>query len=284
MDAANKTCLITGSRGYLGAELSAYLRREYWNVIDASRLPEKSGDVPYSLEIGLPGGSFKGVDALVHCAYDFSFSDWKNIRRRNVEGTKLLLNQARAAGVKNIITISSVSAYPGCHSFYGKAKLLIEEATSAVGGTSLRPGLIYGGSNRGMYGRLAKQAGTKRLLPLLTGSSCIQYLIHIQDLCHVIAGILSGTIVKPSTAWIVAHPQPWPLRQLLSVLAGKRGITFIPVPWQAVWLALRAAELVGFRLTFKSDSVRSIAYYNRQPDFTGFASSGVTLRDFNAEQ
>jgi nucleoside-diphosphate-sugar epimerase len=280
MNTAPKTCLVVGGRGYLGSELIRYLQGAGWLAISASRRSRETGDIPYSLGDDFPPGALNGIDALVHCAYDFAPSSWDQIYQKNVLGTERLLDQATRSGIKNILTISSISAFPGCRSLYGKSKLRIEKATLAAGGVVLRPGLIYGGQNQGMFGRLVNQVNRGKPIPLLAGSPCTQFLVHVEELCRVIESILSRKVSRPTEVWTVAHPAPWPLRTLLTAIAGDRRISFIPVPWQPVWLALRVAELIGLKMTFKSDSVRSIVYQNTSPDLHHVTDAGFELRTF----
>jgi len=283
-ETTQKTCLITGAGGYLGSELSLHLRKSGWRVIGTSRNPDNKNAIPFRLDGDLPSDALQGIDALVHCAYDFVPGSWDEIHRSNVLGTRNLLRAAKTAGVKTIVTISSISAFPGCRSLYGKAKLEMEKDTLAVEGIALRPGLIYGGSNRGMYGRLAGQVKAGRPIPLLVGSPCIQYLIHVQDLCGVIEAILSTHVPSPNEIWTVAHPRPWPLRKLLEKIADIEGvkIRFIPVPWQFVWFALKCLESIGLKFGFKSDSVRSLAYQNPKPELGQPERAGLGIRDFNS--
>jgi hypothetical protein len=93
---------------------------------------------------------------------------------------------------------------------------------------------------------------------------------------------LSGQVAKPIEVWTVAHDRPWPLKELLQTIARAEGkkIHFLPVPWQFVWLALRCAESMGLKLTFKSDSVRSLAHQNLHPDFGPLEKAGLNLRSF----
>ena len=282
MSAESRICLVTGGRGYLGGEVGNFLRNAGWQVRSTVHGPaDGKDDISYSLGNGLPPSALDGVNALVHCAYDFRPGDWAAIHRKNVLGTKRLLQQATEFGIKNIVTISSISAYPGCRSLYGRAKLLIEDETQAVGGVALRPGLIYGGHDRGMYGRLEAQVRRGRPIPLLSGSPCTQYLVHVEDLCRLIEAILSGAISSPSCTWTIAHPQGWPLRDLLLRIAGGRKLLFIPVPWQLVWAGLRLAENAGLRLNFKSDNVVGIVHQNPHPDFRPILASGIPLRPFS---
>jgi nucleoside-diphosphate-sugar epimerase len=281
MSERRKTCLITGGSGYLGSELAAFLREKGWRVVSASRHPQGGDAVQFSLGDKISAGLFAGVDALIHAAYDFAPRDWETIQRVNVAGTQQLLQQAGATGV-TILTISSISAFPGCKSHYGKAKLLMEEATRLVGGVVLRPGLIYGGSNQGIYGRLLKQVEGKTFVPLLSENPCTLHLTHVEDLSGVIHGWLQGEWTTQDSPWVVAHPEPWPMKKLLQAMAASRGrkLRFIPVPWPLVWLGLRSSEKVGLPLDFKSDNLISIVNQDPGLDFSAIARFGLAVRPF----
>lgn len=280
-----KSCLITGIHGYLGSELGARLKTAGWRVVGASRTPAEPDTIPFHLGDDIAASALAGIDALVHCAYDFGPGTWKDIHARNVVGTEKLLRAAREAGIKTIVTISSISAFDGCQSLYGRAKLAIEKSTFAAGGMVLRPGLIYGGSNRGMYGRLAAQAVAGRPVPLLSGAPLIQYLIHIDDLCGTIEALLSDRVPSPTEPWTVAHPRPWPLKELLTTIARTegKGVRFIPIPWQLVHLGLKTAEILGLKLAFKSDSVKSLAHQNPRPKLGQAEAAGLPVREFSPD-
>jgi nucleoside-diphosphate-sugar epimerase len=275
------TCLITGGSGYLGSELAAYFRKQGWRVIAASRHPKGNETAAFNLGDEVSPELFRGVDVLIHGAYDFAPRKWDEIYQRNVVGSEKLLKQANAAGVF-IITISSISAFPACKSFYGKAKLLMEEATLVVGGIALRPGLIYGGSNQGIFGRLMKQVEGNTLIPLLSGSSCTLHLTHVEDLARVIEGCVQGTCPRHDAPWVVAHPEPWPLKKLLQAMAAARGkkLVFIPVPWPLVLFALRFFEALGLPRDFKSDNLISIVNQDPQLDFRAVSECGIPMRPF----
>ena len=84
------------------------------------------------------------ISALVHCAYDFHPVKRAEIRRVNVEGSRKLLVAAQAGGVERMAVMSSISAFKGCRSLYGQAKLEIEAAAASFGALVVRSGLVYG--------------------------------------------------------------------------------------------------------------------------------------------
>jgi len=71
------------------------------------------------------------------------------------------------AAVESIVVISSLSAFAGCRSLYGKAKLQIESLALSADAVVIRPGLVYGNDSGGMFGRLVRQVRGSRLLPVL---------------------------------------------------------------------------------------------------------------------
>ncbi len=123
-----------------------------------------------------------GVTALVHCAYDFTPLTWEELAAVNIEGSKKVIQAAKAAKVPKIIFISSISAFDGCRSLYGKAKLEIEKFALANGALVVRPGLVYGGVAGGMFGKLAQQVSKSAIIPMIGNGSQIQFLVHNEDL------------------------------------------------------------------------------------------------------
>src|ERR1051326_5013425 len=123
-----KRCVVTGANGFVGSKIRQFLQRNGWSVSSWVRQPrsESSSDARFVLGELIDENGFIGVEGLVHAAYDFRPRRWEDIVAVNVEGSKKLLAAARKAGVKSIIVISTISAFPGCQSLYGKAKMEIE--------------------------------------------------------------------------------------------------------------------------------------------------------------
>src|SRR5262249_23769446 len=94
-----------------------------------------------------------------------------------------------------------------------------------------------------------------------------------------------STAPAPETPLTAAHPRGWTFRALLVALAQAQGrtLTLVPVPWQAVWLALKIAETLRVRLNFRSDSLASLVNQNPHPDFSANAAHGLDCREFSAE-
>jgi nucleoside-diphosphate-sugar epimerase len=281
-----KICAITGSSGYVGGCLKNYFAANGWEILELVRHP-KPGARAMKFQLGgeISPAALAGVAALVHCAYDFKPLRRDDIRAVNVAGTEKLFQAAHAAGVEKMICISSISAYDGCRSLYGRAKLEIEKIALGQGALVIRPGLVYGGGPGGMFGRLAAQVRKSSVIPLIGDGSQIQFLVHYEDLCAVIGKFAAERIKIAPQILTVANAQPWPFKQLLLEIARgqDKKIKFIPFPWRLVWLGLKSAEICGLKLNFRSDSLVSLMHQNPAPDFSANAGAGLVCRPFQIE-
>ena len=97
-------CAITGSNGYVGGCVKNYFAARGWEILELTRRPK-----PGARGVAVPTrrGYFRrrslaGVDALVHCAYDFKPLRWDEIRAVNVEGSrKIFAGGARGGRREN---------------------------------------------------------------------------------------------------------------------------------------------------------------------------------------
>jgi nucleoside-diphosphate-sugar epimerase len=276
-----KICAITGANGYVGGCIKNYFAARGWDMFELVRRP-KPGSRSFQFQLGddLSPDLLSGVNTLVHCAYDFTPLTWNEITAINVEGSRKILQAARAAKVAKIIFISSISAYDDCRSMYGKAKLEIEKIALANGAMVIRPGLVYGGPSGGMFGKLAEKTQKSSIMPMIGSGSQIQFLVHQEDLCSFAERYASGAIDIAPRILTAANERPWPLKELILTIAQSNGKkpTFVPIPWQLVWMGIKSAEMCGLRLNFRSDSLVSLIYQNSKPDFSPNAGAGLVCR------
>jgi len=274
-------CAITGAGGYVGSALARALAPSF-DIVPLARKLE-TGSIPWSLDTTrdiAPALALHNAKVLVHAAWDFSHPDAKENEQINVAGSEHLLCCAANAGVERIVFISSISAFEDARSHYGEAKLQVERLVLEMGGTVIRPGLVWGDSPGGMFGSLRKQVASAKVIPLIGDGSSPQYLVHEEDLG---AAVLRAALGDPALESLltVAHPQPWPFRDLLTAIAQGKKITLLPVPWRLIYSGLRTAETLGAKLSFRSDSVTSFIYQDPAPDFASAQRSGLALRPFH---
>jgi nucleoside-diphosphate-sugar epimerase len=279
---------ISGAGGFVGSLLARRFEADGWTVL---RLSHSAGvdahTVPFQLGEPVDPAVFErsAIQALVHCAYDFGPRKREDVRRVNVEGSRLLLAAATAGGVQRVAVMSTISAFDGCRSEYGRAKLEIESAALEAGALVIRSGLVYGDGEPdagGMFGSLARSA-QRSLVPLVDGGVHPQYLIHEEDLFQLVRGYCVGEMANPGRPLVAASPRAWSLRDLLAELARRQGRSprFLAVPWQPVWAGLRLAEFAHLPVPFRSDSVISLVHQDRQPDFEPLAATGIEAREFS---
>ena len=282
-ESLTKVCALTGARGFVGSRLQARLQHAGWRVIPWTRQPDPGAEaVAFHLGDSVDASLLQGVDALVHCAYDFGPRRWGDIAAVNVAGSEKLFAAAQNAGVKSVVLISSISAFTGCRSLYGRAKLRIEDSARYINGFVLRPGLVYGDNPGGMFGRLVAQVRNARFVPILWGGRQTQYLVHDEDLGHLVESCLAGRVPVGTGPIAVAHEQGWEVKEILTQIARAldRRVSFLPVPWRLVWLGLKGLELAGGRPGFRSDSLISMVYQNPNPSFALLRSLGFRCRPF----
>jgi nucleoside-diphosphate-sugar epimerase len=283
-----KRIAITGAHGFVGSLLARRFLEAGWAVTRLSHSASTGEGDEVLLRLGddVQPEIFRSrnITALVHCAYDFTPVSRAEIQRVNVVGSRKLLASAAAGGVQRIAVMSTISAFEGCRSNYGRAKLEIEAAAHAGGALVVRAGLVWADgppAGGGMFGSLAKSVRAG-LVPLVGGGRYPQYLINVQDLWELLRLFCDGAIQNPAKPVVAAASKPWPMRDLLTELARRQGRhpRFMPVPWQPIWAGLRLAEIAHVPVPYRSDSVVSLVYQDPRPDFSSLMALGIAARDF----
>jgi len=254
---------ITGASGYVGSAIARCFRSHGWQVLELGR---KLGN--FDLASETIAVDWTGIDALVHCAWDFGVKQWGDVARVNIRGSVRLMESARSAGVGRGVFISSLSCFEGCRSLYGKGKLAVEREAARLGFAVVRPGLVYGERPGGMMGSLEKGVTASRVVPLIGDGSHPQYPVHEEDLAELVFALCQHG--KTPTAPIsAASGEAIPFRELLRRIAARHGRKplFLPVPWRLIFAALKTMELAGLNPPFRSDSLIGFVFQNPNPDF-----------------
>jgi nucleoside-diphosphate-sugar epimerase len=271
---------VTGAGGYVGGLIRQALSESGWRVVGLVRRLRDLDDIPYDLAAGLDPGVLRGVDLLVHCAWDFRAARRADDWRINVGGCRRLLTAASEAGVGRVIVVSSIAAFPGTHQRYGRAKLAVEAAARAHGAAVIRPGLVFGERPGGMVGTLERLAGLP-LIPL-PASASDQYLLHERDLGAAVLRL--ATLPElPRRPLVLAHPAPVGMKDLVTELARRRGSrpVIVPVPWAPAYVLLRLGEVSHLDLPVRADSLWGLAHPPPPPP-ADLAELGISPRPFRA--
>ena len=277
----SRVVAVTGASGYIGGRIAAALIASGNSVRRLVRTPSGPDDVAFRLGDPVDLNILRDVDSVIHAAHDFRAFGAEEQRRVNVDGSRLLFDAARAAGVRRIVAVSSISAFPGCCSDYGRAKLQLEDLAAKAGGVSVRPGLVYGDGPGGMFGTLSRLCRLP-VLPLPDGGGQPLLLAHADDVCAALTGALDWDPAVAGGPVTLAHPEPVSFADILRAIAacaGRRPL-FVPIPAALMLGGLGAAEAVGLRLPARRDSLFSLLNPNLAPDFEAARRLGLTFRGF----
>lgn len=208
---AGARVLVTGGAGFLGINLSRYLLARGYRVrsLDIARFdyPERGavevvqGDVRDREAVIR---SLSDVQIVVHAAAALPLSTPKEIFSTDVEGTRVVLEAARASRVSRVIFTSSTSVYgiPDHHPLresdalsgigpYGTAKIEAERlcrASRAYGMCVpvLRPKSFVGPERLGVFELLYDFAFRGRNFPVLGSGENLYQLLDVEDVCQAI--------------------------------------------------------------------------------------------------
>jgi nucleoside-diphosphate-sugar epimerase len=266
---------ITGANGYLGKVLSNYLSLQPdTTVVPLVRRPENALQHQFTLGEDIDPELLYNCDALIHAAWDMRTTNQEDLFKSNVAGSFKLFEQAMQANVKKIIFISSISAFQGCSSLYGRTKLMVEERALEVGACVLRPGLICGNDLTkagGMLGNLAKLMDKSFILPCFYPDPLL-YTCRERMICRLITSIIEGKDkFGDSIAGIitVANDKPVTFSKLLGQIGNLKNkkLILIPVPWRLIYVPLIVMETLKLGIGFKSDSLLGLMYTVPQDQF-----------------
>jgi len=158
-----------------------------------------------------------------------------------------------------MLLISSLSAFQGARSLYGRAKLELERAVLGQGGIVLRPGLVFGVGAGGLFAAMVRALSRRSLAPMVGGGSQRLFVTHDEHLSALVGAVVTGRI-DADRPLFAAHEAPTTMRAIAEQIARAHGLrlTVIPVPSPLVYLGLRSAEIAGVPLPFRSDSLLSL--------------------------
>jgi nucleoside-diphosphate-sugar epimerase len=276
------TCAVTGANGFIGRCVAQRFLSLGWRVVSILHRPEAApaGTEARRLVLGEPvaPGMLAGIDVLVHAAYDFSLRSWADICRVNVVGSEYLFDAATRAGIGRSIFISSLAAFEGCRSLYGRGKLAVEDSVRVRGGVSIRPGMVYPGTTGSLIEQVASMSRRFPVIPVIGHGDYPVYTCHVDDLCELVAW-LADTEEFPDGVLVAANPSPTTLRELVRMADGGRSRMIVSVPWRWVVAGLWIAEHVGLRPGFRGDSVASHVHPNPAMNFAA-TTTPVRFRAF----
>jgi nucleoside-diphosphate-sugar epimerase len=297
---AGRTILVTGSVGFIGRPLCRALVAAGATVRGGSR---QGGAHPEPGVERMPIGDLldrrsvraavDGADAVVHLAArvhvmrETAADPLAEFRRANVEATRVLGEEAAAAGVSHLVLASTVKAVgeesstpwredtpPRPVDPYGVSKLEAEQVLRelaerrGLGVSALRFPLVYGPEVKGNMLRLF--ALVDRGIPLPFGAvRNRRSMLYVGNLVAAVRGVLERSHVGFRT-FFVTDLRDLSLPELIRLIGAAlaRPARLLPVPPGLLRLVLPSAEagrLIGSLAVDASSLTRAIGY---RPPFT----------------
>jgi NADH dehydrogenase len=168
--------LVTGATGFLGAALvPALLGAGHRPRVFARRpQPAREGVEAALGDLGDERAllaAAEGAEAVVHLGAATSAGrvDPAEAFRVNVGGASALLSACRAVGCRRIVAVSTQHVHLARPGVYGRSKRIADAlfAGSGLDVTILRPSLIYGPGERGVFVKLRRLVRKLPLIPVL---------------------------------------------------------------------------------------------------------------------
>jgi nucleoside-diphosphate-sugar epimerase len=275
--------VITGATGYVGTRLTVLATRRGYDVIGASRQQPVSCiaswlhfDLTSNEAVVLP----VGTDVVMHLAANtVATNPFDN--DVDVAAAQRLIQSTRMAGAR-FFFVSSQTARADAPTPYGRTKWRIEQAVLAAGGWVVRPGQVYGGELRGLFGTLVMAVQKLPLLPAFVPSPKVQP-IHVDDLAEGLLRIAERGDVKPGV-YCLAAPVPISFSKFLAEIAKSRlrcTRIRVPVPVLAVNLFL---AFIGstWRTRLGLERLRSLFGLPLMATAPDLRQLGLTLRPLSA--
>lgn len=257
--------LVTGASGFTGSHLVKALEQRGDAVValvrkssDLSRLADSKAQLVYGdiTDRQALQTAMADVDWVFHTAayVELGLVDAAKMERINVEGTRAVLETAKAAAVSKIVYCSTIGVYGDTQgrvidesfqrqqkdfsSAYDstkyKAQQLVDQfAAEGLPVISVMPSGIFG-SDDPHFGPVV-QTFLKGRLKVWAGGKRITGIVHVDDL--VAAMLLAAEKASPGSHYIISAGD-LSTQEMFEFLSRKTGI---PTPWEAPELLVRVA-------------------------------------------
>jgi len=259
---------VLGAGGYLGGEIVRFFYgRPGFRVVGVCR---QATAQPACDEVVLRDAfvgdlrdllTAKERIVLINAAFDFATvgRGAAEVKYRSLESA--LREIVSRPGCVSI-NISSMSAFSGCRSEYGREKLFVESLFARYRGINVRPGLIVSWQRPGSA--FLQLLDIIRQFPVVPVMSAVNAGFFVCDLDILLTGIerIIGMALHKSHTVSFCYATRIRLADLFRIIQVRLQKTriLIPIPWRLVyWLVVTKERVVG-RAKIRADSIIDFAF------------------------
>jgi nucleoside-diphosphate-sugar epimerase len=270
--------LVTGGTGVVGKAAVDHLLKAGHTVRLLSRHADSdarqwsSGVEPHTGSVcsdQAVAGAVEGCEAVLHAAGIVAENPPEStFQEVNVEGTRRLAREARRAGVRRFIYVSSYGADVG-ESDYHRSKHAAEEAVRAEappGWLVVRPGNVYGPGDE-VISLMLKMVRTLPAIPLIgTGGQPFQP-VWMDDLGVALARAVERAEPR-ETVVNVMGPDVTTMKDVIELLGRitQRSPVLVPVPEFLARMGTQALETAGIDFPVKEGQITMLREGNVLPE------------------
>lgn len=254
---------ITGVTGFLGRSIARHFLAEGHRIAGSSRRDVTIPGVEIvRAELGdrIAPAVFTDCDGIIHAAHDFA-RDRMNV---NIEGTLMIRDAAKQAGVHQQLFLSSYSARPDTESEYGRTKYRLEQSFTEPGSAIARLGLIIG--NGGLFARQRAALLRTAVVPVIgSGGGAGEDPVAVIALSHALAAIeviLRTRVPGPQNLFYEPRPTMKEFVKAIKQHAGQRP-RFLPVGPRFAMIAVKIAKAIGLAIPVDPEQIRALQLNKR---------------------
>lgn len=180
----NRVLGLTGASGYIGQAVLRIAVTSGWTIVAIGRRPVEGAAAWRQADLNSNPSDdlIDGLDAVLHLAAN---TDNGNTSPASELAFATALATRCAAKGTPLVFVSSQASAADAPSDYGRTKFAIERAITPSGAVSVRPGLVIGGREGGLFGLLVTLVRKSPLLPVLLPRPSVQP-IHVDDLAKIL--------------------------------------------------------------------------------------------------
>jgi nucleoside-diphosphate-sugar epimerase len=234
---------ITGAKGFIGSHLARRLESEGHELVLIARRT-RNDDARFVVsdlsDVNVLKESFKGCNAIAHSAGINREIGSQTYQRVHVEGTRNVVEAAKAAGVEKIVLMSFLRARPQCGSPYHESKWEAEEIVrnSGLDYTIIKAGVVYGRGDH-MLDHLSHALHTFPVFGLVGFKEKSIRPLAVEDLVHVMRAALVDRRMKRQTIAVLGHEEIYlseAVRRVAEVVGKQPLMIHLPIVCHQ-WLA-----------------------------------------------